>query len=157
MTKILFVCHGNICRSPMAEMIFTEQARKAGLSGALCAGSAAVSTEEIGNPVYPPARQVLQHHGVPLLPHAARQITREDYPEYDLILGMERVHLRRMERMLGGDPDGKFRLLGDYGSFGEIEDPWYTGNFEKVFSQISRCCTELLNTVAKTEKKAQSR
>ena len=147
MIKILFVCHGNICRSPMAEMIFAEQLRAAGLKKEFAVSSAAVSTEETGNPLYPPARQVLERHGVPVLPHAARQITKKDYEEQDLILMMENTHLRRAERLLGGDPQGKMRLLGTYGRQGEIEDPWYTGRFERVYEQLELCCRALLNTL----------
>ena len=131
MTKILFICHGNICRSPMAEFVMRELVKKAGLSPQFYIDSAATSREEIGNPVYPPAQRKLAEHGVPCGGHAARQLTGGDYAEYDLLIGMDQANLRNMRRICGGDPEGKLHLLLDYtGSPGDVADPWYTGDFE---------------------------
>ena len=152
MIKILFVCHGNICRSPMAEMILRKKLQESGNQDRFTVSSAAVSTEEIGNPIYPPARRVLEKHHVPLYPHAARQITKADYQHYDLIACMEQYHLRRAERITGGDPEKKLCLLGSFGGIGETEDPWYTGNFEKVYEQISLCCDKLLKKLTEQKK-----
>ena len=114
MTKILFICHGNICRSPMAEFVMKELVKKAGLSPQFYIDSAATSREEIGNPVYPPARRKLAEYGVPCGGHAARQLTGGDYAEYDLLIGMDQANLRNMRRICGGDPEGKLHLLLDY-------------------------------------------
>ena len=131
MKKILFVCHGNICRSPMAEYVMKDLVKKAGLAAQFHIESAATSTEEIGNPVYPPARRKLAEHGISCAGHAARQLTREDYDRWDLLIGMDGANLRNMRRICGGDPAGKLRLLLDCaGRSGEVADPWYTGDFE---------------------------
>ena len=136
-TKILFVCHGNICRSAIAEYLFQDMVRKSGQGDAFDISSAATSTEELGNPVYPPARRLLSQHGIDCSGHCARQITKADYGRFDLLIAMDGRNVRNMERMFGGDPEGKIHLLSEYGTFsGEIEDPWYTGNFEKVYGQI---------------------
>ena len=145
MTKILFVCHGNICRSPMGEYIFRDLAEKEGLSWFYEVDSAAVSREEIGNGVYPPARRVLARYGVPCGDHRARQMTAEDYRSFDLLIGMDWNNLARMRRMTGGDPDGKCRLLLSFAGREEaIEDPWYTGDFETAYRQIRAGCLALL-------------
>ena len=131
MKRILFVCHGNICRSPMAEYVMKDLVKKAGLAAQFHIESAATSTEEIGNPVYPPARRKLAEHGISCAGHAARQLTREDYDRWDLLIGMDGANLRNMRRICGGDPAGKLRLLLDCaGRSGEVADPWYTGDFE---------------------------
>ena len=145
MIRILFVCHGNICRSPMGEYIFRDLAEKEGLSWFYEVDSAAVSREEIGNGVYPPARRVLARYGVPCGDHRARQMTMEDYRSFDLLIGMDWGNLSRMRRMTGGDPDGKCRMLLSYtGREEEIDDPWYTGDFDGVLSQIEAGCQGLL-------------
>ena len=131
MKRILFVCHGNICRSPMAEYVMKDLVKKAGLAAQFHIESAATSREEIGNPVYPPARRKLAEHGISCAGHAARQLTREDYDRWDLLIGMDGANLRNMRRICGGDPAGKLRLLLDCaGRSGEVADPWYTGDFE---------------------------
>ena len=114
MIKVLFICHGNICRSPMAEFVMKDLSRKAGLEEALRIASAATSTEEIGNPVYPPARRKLAEHQISCAGKTARQLRREDYQEYDFLVGMDHANLCNMRRMLGGDPEGKLSLLLDH-------------------------------------------
>lgn len=145
MTKILFVCHGNICRSPMAEFIMKDLVRKAGLADRFHIGSAATSREELGNPVYPPARRKLAEHGIACAGHAARQLTAQDYENYDLLIGMDRENLRNMRRICGGDPDGKLSLLLDHtGRSGDVADPWYTGDFEATWQDVLAGCQALL-------------
>ena len=146
MVKLLFVCHGNICRSPMAEFVMKDLVEKAGLEKNFHIGSAATSTEEIGNPVYPPARTKRAAHGIACGGHAARQLTRSDYGAYDLLIGMDRANLRNMERICGGDPDGKIHLLLEYADRPgqEVADPWYTGDFEATWQDVLAGCTGLL-------------
>ena len=141
MKKILFVCHGNICRSPMAEYVMKYLVEQAQLTDQYMIASAATSTEEIGNPVYPPARRKLAEHGISCNDHAARQMTRADYSRYDLLIGMDSANLRNMTRIAGGDPEGKIRpLLYDK----DVADPWYTGNFEVTWQDVLRGCQALL-------------
>ena len=148
MIKILFVCHGNICRSPMAEFVMKDLVKKEGLDSRFEIDSAATSTEEIGNPVHPGTREKLRREGVPCGNHAARQMTRRDYDHYDLLIGMDRYNLRNMQRICGGDPDGKIRsLLSFAGSGRDIADPWYTGNFEETYSDVLEGCTALLKAL----------
>lgn len=145
MVKILFVCHGNICRSPMAEYVMKKLVSDAGLSDGYEISSAATSTEEIGNPVYPPARRKLAEHGITCEGHSARQMTRADYDRYDLLIGMDRENMDSMRRICGGDPTGKLRLLMDYTDRpGNVADPWYTRNFEKTWQDVLQGCTALL-------------
>ena len=148
MKRILFVCHGNICRSPMAEFVMKWLVQKAGREGEFEIASAATSTEEIGNPVYPPARRKLAEHGISSAGKYARQITRSDYRHYDLIVGMDRWNLRNMHRMLGGDPDGKIRLLMDYTDRpGDVADPWYTDDFEATWRDVLEGCQGMLERI----------
>lgn len=141
MKKILFVCHGNICRSPMAEYVMKYLVEQAQLTDQYMIASAATSTEESGNPVYPPARRKLAEHGISCNGHAARQMTRADYQRYDLLIGMDSANLRNMTRIAGGDPKGKIRpLLYDK----DVADPWYTGNFEATWQDVLRGCQALL-------------
>ena len=152
MIKILFVCHGNICRSPMAEIVMKDLSRKAGLEEALRIASAATSTEEIGNPVYPPARRKLAEHQISCAGKTARQLRREDYQEYDFLVGMDYANLCNMRRMLGGDPEGKLSLLLDHAgrSGEEIADPWYTGDFEETYRDVLAGCQGLLDQIQGT-------
>ena len=145
MIKILFVCHGNICRSPMAEFVMKDLVKKAGLEWAFEIASAATSTEEIGNPVYPPARRKLAEHGIGCAGKTARQLRREDYEYYDYLVGMDSANLRNMRRMCGGDPEGKISLLLDHTNRpADVADPWYTGDFEATWQDVLEGCSCLL-------------
>lgn len=145
MTRILFVCHGNICRSPMAEFVMKDLVKKAGLESEFLIESAATSTEEIGNPVYPPARRKLAEHGIDCAGKTARQLRNEDYKRYDLLIGMDRANLRNMHRICGGDFDGKLHLLMEFTDRpGDVADPWYTGDFETTWQDVSVGCSRLL-------------
>ena len=145
MKKILFICHGNICRSPMAEFVMKDLVKKAGLASQFHIESAATSREEIGNPVYPPARRKLAEHGISCDGHAARQLTNQDYDEYDLLIGMDQANLRDMHRICGGDPDGKISLLLDHNARpGNVADPWYTDDFEATWRDVLAGCQGLL-------------
>ena len=148
MKKILFVCHGNICRSPMAEFVMKRLVSDAGLSDEFEIASAATSTEELGNPVYPPARRKLAEHGIGCESKTARQLTRSDYQHYDLLIGMDYYNIRNMTRMCGGDPDGKIKMLLDYTDRpGDVADPWYTGNFDATWRDCLEGCTAVLETL----------
>jgi len=152
MIKILFVCHGNICRSTMAEFVFKHLTRQQGWEGEFHVVSAATSTEELGNPVHPGTRRKLAQMGIPCGDHRARQLRREDYQKFDLFIGMDDANLRNMRRMLGGDPEGKVHALLDFADRpGEsIADPWYTGNFDVTFADVMAGCQGLLRQL--TEK-----
>ena len=153
MKRILFVCHGNICRSPMAESVFAEKVRACKLEWAYDVDSAAVSSEEIGNPVHPGTQRELARHGLPRSAHRARQLRAEDYTQYDLFIGMDRDNLRRMERIFGGDPQHKTALLMAYtGEAREIEDPWYTERYDVVYDEINAGCEALLNELEQERK-----
>ena len=145
MIKILFCCHGNICRSPMAEMVMKDMVTKLDIDSEFEIASAATSTEEIGNPVYPPARAELAKHGIKCEKRGARQIIKRDYTDYDLLIGMDSANIRNMNRMLGGDPDGKIHLLLEYaGIHRDISDPWSSGNFDATYSDVVTGCKALL-------------
>ena len=151
MKKILFVCHGNICRSPMAEFVMKDLVKKAGMESQFRIESAATSREEIGNPVYPPARQKLKEHGISCEGHAARQLTNQDYEEYDLLIGMDQANLRSMYRICGGDFADKMSLLMEHTDHpGDVADPWYTGDFEATWQDVLAGCQGLLKEL--TEK-----
>ena len=158
MIKILFICHGNICRSPMAEFIFRRMAEERHAAHRFTVASAATSTEEIrpdgtGNPVYPPARAELKKHGIDCTGKRAVQLRREDYGKYDLLVGMDRENVRNMHRILGGDPEGKIRMLMDYTSRpGDVADPWYTGDFGVTYRDIAGGCAALLEKLWKEGK-----
>ncbi len=149
MTRILFICHGNICRSPMAEFIMNDLVVRAGREKEFHVASAATSTEEIGNPVYPPARRKLAEHGIGCQGKRARQLERKDYEEYDLLIGMDRANLRNIQRICGGDPRGKVHLMMDYTHRpGEVADPWYTGDFDATWRDLEEGCRGLLAALA---------
>ena len=146
MTKILFVCHGNICRSTMAEFVMKHLLRKRGLENDFFIDSAATSTDELGSNVHPGTRRKLTQVGIPCGNHRARQLRREEYGQFDLLIGMDSANLRNMHRMLGGDPEGKIHTLLDYaGRPGQsIADPWYTGNFDETYDDVLAGCEGLL-------------
>ena len=146
MTRILFVCHGNICRSPMAEFVMKKLVFQAHLEHQFYIESAATSTEEIGNMVYPPARRKLAEHGISCSGKRARQMTRADYDRFDLLVGMDDWNIRNMQRICGGDPEEKIVKLMDYTNRpGDVADPWYTGNFEATWQDVLLGCQALLN------------
>ena len=145
MHRILFVCHGNICRSPMAEFVMKELVSQAGREDDFYIESAATSTEEIGNEVYPPARRKLAEHGIGCKGKTARQMTRRDYDRFDLLIGMDAWNIRNMTRISGGDPEGKIRMLMDFTDRpGDVADPWYTGNCEATWRDVLEGCECLL-------------
>ena len=150
MHRILFVCHGNICRSPMAEFVMKHLVGQAGMSEQFHIASAATSTEELGNEVYPPARRKLAEHGISCKGKTARQMTRRDYDEYDLLIGMDDWNIRNMLCITGGDPEGKIHKLLDFtGEGGEVDDPWYTRDFERAWQDITRGCAALFERLKK--------
>ena len=154
MTRILFICHGNICRSTCAHYVFQDMVDKAGLNKEFYIDSAATSREELGNPVYPPMRRTLESHGVPILDHRARQLTRQDYDKYDMLIGTDDENLYYMNRICGGDPEGKFSLLMDYSDRPgtEISDPWYTRDFERTYRDVIRGCEGLFSRLEEQKK-----
>ena len=147
--RILFVCLGNICRSPMAEFVMKDMVAKAGLADRFHIESAATSTEEIGNSVYPPARSILAEHGISCKGKTARQMTRADYDRFDMLIGMDEWNIRNMVRICGGDPEGKMHMLMDFTSRpGDVADPWYTRNFEATWRDVVEGCKGILNALA---------
>lgn len=148
MIKVLFCCHGNICRSTMAQSVFAHMVSQQGLSDYFQIDSAATSREEIGNPPHYGTVNKLRQEGIPLIPHRARQMTRQDYKEYDYLIGMDDANIRNMERIAGGDPAHKIhRLLSFAGSGRAIADPWYTGNFDVTYEDVIEGCEALLETL----------
>ena len=147
--KVLFICHGNICRSPMAEFILKDMVRRRGLEDCFHIESAGTSMEEYGSPVYPPARRELAKHGIYCEGHHARRMERKDYMDYDYMIGMEGINIRNILRMTGGDPEGKVYKMLDFTDHpGDIDDPWYTGEFDIVFRQIYEGCEGFLKHLA---------
>lgn len=145
MTRILFICHGNICRSPMAEFIMIHLCREAGVGELFEISSAAVSTEEIGNDIYPPAKRVLTAHGIPFSHRAARQITRADWDLYDHIICADKSNIRLMEYRFGKsvltESHAQLSMMMDWtGESRDVSDPWYTGDFETAYQDIYRAC-----------------
>lgn len=153
--RILFVCWGNICRSPMAEFIMKDLVRRAGRENEFEIASAATSDEEIGwagigKPVYPPAKKILAEHGLDCGDKRARQLTRADYGRWDLLIGMEEMNLRYMKQICGGDPDGRMHRLLDWTEKPrDIVDPWFTGDFDAAWRDISEGCAALLGALTK--------
>ena len=152
--RILFVCHGNICRSPMAEFILKDMAKKQGIADQLYIASAATSSEEIygerGNPVYPPAKAELAAHGITCDGKYAVQLRAEDYEKYDLLIGMDSANIRNMHRILGGDPRGKIRKMMDYTDRGgDVADPWYSDRFDIAYRDILDGCNGLMRELTK--------
>ena len=146
MIKIMFVCHGNICRSPMAEFVFLDMVRKRSLQGKMTALSSATSTEEIGNDIHYGTRQILDKYGIPYRHREAVQLTRADYNKYDLFVGMDQANIRNMLRIFGDDPDNKvIKLLDLTDRGGDVADPWYTGNFEVTYRDVTDGCAALID------------
>ena len=152
MKRIMFVCHGNICRSPMAEFIFKDMIKKKGMENEFYVASSATSSEEIrgecGNPVYPPARAELARHGIRCDGKRAIRLQKSDYAKYDLFVGMDSANIRNMHVILGGDPDGKIRKLMDCTSRpGDVADPWYSDRFDIAYRDIYEGCEGLLDAL----------
>lgn len=146
MIKILFVCHGNICRSPMAEFVMKDLVKGVGMAAHI--QSAATSREEIGNPVHHGTRRKLAQYNISTDGKFAVQMTKQDYEKYDLIIGMDEWNIKNIMRIIGSDPDGKvYKLLSFAGSDGDIADPWYTGNFDETYDDVMRGCTALLKEI----------
>ena len=149
MIKILFVCLGNICRSPMAEFIMKDLIKKEGLEDKIYIESAATSDEEHGNPVYPPARQMLESHGISCKGKYARQMTKEDYDSFDLLIGMDESNIRNMKRICNGRDEKIHLLLDICGEHRGVADPWYTGNFLSTWDDCNKGCRALLEKIKK--------
>lgn len=145
--SILFVCHGNICRSPMAEFMFKDMVQSKGLEHRFYTESAAVTTEEIGNSIYPPAKRCLTAHGIPFdKSKTARQITRSDYDRFDIIICMDRMNLRWLKYIIPDDPEQKVKLMMSYAGLDrDVADPWYTGDFETTYRDLDQSLEALLN------------
>ncbi len=150
MIRILFVCHGNICRSPMAEFVLRDMVAKQGLSDQFFISSAATSTEEIGNPVHPGTRRKLKEFNITTDGKYAVQLLRKDYDRYDYLIGMDNANIRNMERMLGHRGGKIHKLLEFAGSDAEVADPWYTGDFDRTYEDIKKGCEALLAQILAT-------
>ena len=150
--KILFVCHGNICRSPMAEFVFKKMLKETGIYDSFIIESRATSAEELGNPVYPPAKRELLKHGLSCDGKYATQLSRLDYDKYDLLIGMDSANIRNMHRLFDGDPDGKIKKLMDYTARGgDVDDPWYSGDFAATYRDVYEGCAALLKKITDSE------
>lgn len=146
MKKILFVCHGNICRSPMAEFVLKDMVKKRGLENEFVIKSAATSTEEIGSGVHPGTRRKLAEYNISIHGKHATQLQKSDYGNYDYLIGMDSANIRNMHRILGGDPKQKIALLLAFTErSGDIADPWYTGDFDITYNDVKRGCEALLH------------
>ena len=156
MVKILFICHGNICRSPMAEFVFKDMVKKKGLEEKFYIASAATSGEEIhcgvGNPVYPPARRMPEKHGISCDGKRAVRLQKEDYEKYDMLICMDSANVRNTLRTVGADPLGKISKLGDFSGRGDVADPWYTDDFDKAYYDIYAGCSRLIDCLKREEK-----
>ena len=151
MIKIMFVCHGNICRSPMAEYVFLDMIKKRGLSDRITAVSSATSTEEIGNDIHYGTKRILDKYAIPYRRREATQLTRSDYNRYDLFVGMDSANIRNMLRIFGSDPDSKVvKLLDLTDRHGDVADPWYTGNFEDTYRDVTLGCEALIDRLSES-------
>lgn len=144
MTKVMFVCHGNICRSPMAEFVLKDMVKKSGKESDFHITSSATSTEEIGNPVHCGTRSILARHNISVDGKYAVQMKKTDYYEYDYIIAMDSYNIRNILKIVGSDPDGKVCKLLEFADGGDIADPWYTGDFDTTYSDVVRGCKEFL-------------
>lgn len=150
MIKVLFICHGNICRSPMAQFVFQHMLDMAGLTQLVDVDSAATSREEIGNPPHRGTIKKLRKEGVPVLTHFARQMTKTDFELADYVIGMDDANIKNLLRMVGGDPAHKiYKLLSFAGSDRDIADPWYTGDFDQTYEDVTLGCQALLSFIQK--------
>ena len=148
MIKVLFICHGNICRSTMAEFVFKDMASKAGKGGDFYIESAATSREEIGSDTHPGTKKKLLENGIPFTRRKARQLTKRDYEAFDYIIGMDDANVRNIMNICGGDPEGKvFKLLDFAGKDRSIADPWYTGNFDETYDDVTEGCEALMRSL----------
>ena len=148
MIKVLFICHGNICRSTMAESVFTDLVNKQGLADIFYINSAATSREEIGNGVHYGTVNQLRKVGIPVIPHRAIQMTKADYDSYDYLIGMDTANIRNMHRIVGSDQEGKiYKLLSFAGSSRDVADPWYTGDFATTYDDVLAGCKGLLEQI----------
>ena len=148
MKKIMFVCHGNICRSPMAEFVFLDMIKKHGLSDKVTAFSSATSTEELGNDIHYGTKRILDKYGIPYRHREATQLSYSDYGRYDLFVGMDSANIRNMHRIFGADPEGKVvKLLDLTDRHGDVADPWYTGNFEATYRDVCEGCEALIKKI----------
>lgn len=153
MIKILFICHGNICRSPMAEFIMKDMVQRAGLGAEFLIDSKATSTEEIGNPIHHGTMEIFRKYQIPCSGHWAAQMTKQDYENYDYLIGMDQRNIRNMTRIAGGDSEHKiFKLLEFTGSGRDVADPWYTGDFEATYRDVTAGCQALLEWLRKRQK-----
>lgn len=154
MFQILFVCHGNICRSPMAEFVLRDMIARRGLEAEATVESAATSTEEIGNPVHPGTREKLRQAGISCQSKRARQIRSEDYERFDWIVGMDDWNMRNLRRAFPGDPEGKLHKLLDFcGDGSDVADPWYTGDFDATWQDVQRGCRAMMKQIEEELKK----
>ena len=149
MIKVLFVCHGNICRSTLAESLFTHMVKERGIENMFYINSAATSTEEIGNGPHYGTVGKLREMGIPIVPHRAVRMTKQDYEQYDFLIGMDTANIRNMNRIAGGDPDGKiYKMLSFAGSGRDVADPWYTGDFDATYEDVLAGCEGFLKHLA---------
>ena len=149
MIKVLFICHGNICRSPMAEFVLKDMVEKRGLSDRFIIASAATSREEIGNPVHPGTKRKLREYGISTEGKYAVQLTKQDYEKYDYLIGMDSYNIRNMERIFGAKEKKIYKLLEFVGSDADVADPWYTGDFDRTYIDVKRGCEALLERICK--------
>lgn len=152
MIRVLFICHGNICRSTMCESVFTYMVKQRGLESAFEINSAATSREEIGNSPHYGTVGKLREVGIPLVPHRAVQMTKQDYEEYDYLIGMDTANIRNMNRIAGGDPEQKiYKLLSFAGSGRDVADPWYTGDFDATYEDVTIGCEAFLDYLSREQ------
>ena len=152
MIKIMFICHGNICRSPLAEFIMKDLVKKEGFENDFYIASSATSTEEIGNPVYPPIARILDRLDINYSGKRATQVKKSDYDKFDYLICMDGNNLRNLSRIIGSDTENKVHLLLDFADGGYVSDPWYSGDFETCLKDVSRGCEALLKNLKQNHK-----